>query len=498
MVQALTEGLVLASIGGGVGLLVTTQGLPLLLEFAPRDLPRLAEVSVDGTVLAWTVAVSLLSGMLFSTAPALVTSRSDASDALKEGARGVSHARSGVYARSLLVVVEVGLATVLLVTGGLLLRSFGALQRVAPGFDAKGLLVARLSLPASRYPDRDAVNLFCETLRSRLQPLPGVEALGVVSLAPMSGLFASVDFTVDGQPPPAAEQVPVAQYRVVSPGYMRTMDIAVLEGREFTEQDIFTSRPVVLVNQTLARRFFERGMAVGSRLRVDDNDVGPRLMEIVGVVRDIKQSGLDTAPSPEIYASMPQHHPGVTVWLRNNMFWMIRTKQDPAALVEPFRAALRDVAFDVPASSIQPMDRYLSAWMAPRRFNLQLISVFAAAALLLAASGVYAVISYSVSLRTREIGIRMALGARRRTILAQVVSRGVLLSTIGVVAGLCTALALGRFLRALLFVVSPFDIGVYASMAGLLITVSCVASYLPARRAARVDPLVALRHEGWE
>ncbi len=493
--QLMTEGILLALAGGGLGLVLAIQGVQLLLRFAPADLPRIAEVEIDVTVLGWATGISTLAGVFFSLAPALRASQADANDALKEAGRGFSEGRRALSVRNVLVVFEVGLATVLLVTGGLLLRSFGRLQRVDPGFKPEGLLVARLSLPEADYPNRDAVNVFYDKLRLRVASMPGVDSVGVVSIVPMATQFASVDFTVEGRPPESPDRVPSAQYRIISPGYMRAMEIPILQGRDFAEGDTFPTRPVALVNQTLARQFFPEGGAVGKQLRIDDNNSQPRPVEIVGVVGDIKQSGLDRSPTYDLYLPIPQLHPDVTDLMRINMFWVVRTTQDPMALVGPFRAALREAALNVPASSIQPMDQYLSTWLAPRRFNLWLLSIFAAAGLLLAASGIYAIISYSVALRTREIGLRMALGSQPAAILRQVVGQGTLLALIGVIAGLSGALALGRFIQGLLFEVEPFDSVTYGAVVGLLLMISALACYRPARRAANIDPLVALRHQ---
>jgi len=493
--QVMIEGLLLAVAGGGLGALLATQGLQMLLRFAPSDLPRVAEVQVDAAVLMWTVGISILAGLVFAIAPALQASQADPNQALKEAGRGLSEGKRGLSLRNFLVVFEVGLATVLLVTGGLLLRSFAKLQQVDPGFDTKGLVVARLSLPATGYPDRDSVSAFYERLRSRLEETPGMQSIGAVSIAPIAGLLASVPFTVEEQPPDPVGGSPDAQFRMISAGYMATMGIPVLQGREFTVQDTSRTSPVALINQKLAQQYFPQGEAVGKQLRIDDNNAGPRFVEIVGVVGNIKQSGLDKSAGYDIYVPILQHHPDGTVWLRNNMFWTARTTLDPSALVQPFRDAVRAVAYDVPVSSIQPMEQYLSTWMAPRRFNLQLLSVFASAGLLLAASGIYAVISYSVALRTREIGIRIALGAQRGTILLHIVRQGALLALAGAVAGLAGSVLLGRVMRGLLFAVDPLDLVTYAAVAALLVGVSVFACCMPALRATRIDPLLALRHE---
>ncbi len=495
MRQMLIEGLLLALIGGGLGVLLAAQGLKALLQFAPPDLPRIAEVQVDSVVLMWSFGISLVAGVLFGFAPALHASQASPIQAMKEAGQRLSEGKRGLSLRSFLVVFEVGLATVLLVTGGLLLRSFAKLEEVDPGFKANGLLVGRLSLPTSGYPDRDSVNVFYEQLRFRLENTPGIQSVGVVNVAPMAGLLASVPFTVEGQPPESPGEAPYAQFRVISPGYMSVLGIPVLQGREFGAQDTAKTLPVAMINEAFARRYFPQGSAVGKQLRIDDNNQGPRLVEIVGVVGDVKQSGLDRVASYDVYIAFPQHHPDGTVWLRNNTFWMARTSLDPMALAQPFRDAVRGVAIDVPISSIQPMEQYLSAWMAPRRFNLRLLSVFAAAGLLLAASGIYAVISYSVVLRSREIGIRMALGAQRETILWGIVRQGAFLALAGAAVGLLGAASLGRVVRSLLFAVDPFDLVTYAWVAVLLVGVSIVACCMPAFRATRIDPLLAIRRE---
>ncbi len=493
--QLVTEGLLLALAGGALGLLLAFEALQLLLRLAPADLPRISAVEIDSAVLGWTLGISTLAGLLFSLAPALRASRTEATDALKETGRGFSEGRRVLGLRNILVMAEVSLAAVLLLTGGLLLKSFDRLQRVDPGFQPRGLLVARISLPEAHYPNREAVQRFYDKLRFRMAAVPGVDAVGVVSLAPMAGLFTSVPFTVEGRPPDSANRAPSAQYRIIGSGYMRAMGIPVLQGQEFTDADSAETRPVALVSRTLARQFFPEGDAIGKHLRIDDNNTGPRPVEIVGVVGDVKQSSLDRSPTYDVYISLEQMHPDAVVWMRSNMFWMLRTKHEPMALASSFRTALREVAYDVPASSVQPMESYFSASVAPRRFNLQLLAVFSIAGLLLATTGIYGVMSYSVSLRARELGILMALGARRETILMQVLRNGAVVALIGMAAGLAGAAALGRVIQGLLFEVDALDAVTYAAVMGVLLATSLLACYLPARRAAGTDPLRALRCE---
>jgi putative ABC transport system permease protein len=392
------------------------------------------------------------------------------------------------------VVSEIALSLVLLVGAGVLVNSFLRLQAVDPGFDASRVLVVRLSLPRTQYPDRATATAFYDRLRPGLAALPGVESVGVVSALPLSGVSATIPFTIEGRAA-APDEAMLADYRLVSTGYFRALRIPVLAGREFTERDSADTAHVALVSQRLARRYWPDGSPLGAHLQIDDNDRGPRPVEIVGVVGDVKHLGLDEEPAPHIYLPIHQTDEDAVIWLTNNQYWLLRTAVDPLTLSTAVRRAIQAVDREVPASSIRTMEDYLAASVAPRRFNLWLLTIFAGAALVLAATGLYGVISCGVTQRRREIGIRMALGAQRTQVLALVLGHGLILTTIGITAGIAGAAAGTRLLEGMLFGITRLDPLTFGAVSLVFGLVATVASYLPARRATTVDPMVALRSE---
>jgi putative ABC transport system permease protein len=413
---------------------------------------------------------------------------------LKESGRGQAGGARASRARGLLVISEVALSLVLLIGAGLLVKSFLRLQAVSPGFDAENVLAVRLSLPRAQYANRAAVTGFYETLRPRLESLPGVETVGFVSVLPLGGLLASVPFTIEGRAALPDEALR-ADFRVVNAGYFRAMKVPLMAGREFNERDTAQTAPVVLISQNIARRYWPQGSPLGAHLRIDDNDQGPRLVEVVGVVGDVKHLSLDGEPSFHIYLPIHQTHEDGVVWLTNNQYWLLRTAVDPLTLQTAVRREIQAIDRDVPTSNIRTMEQYLAASVAPRRFNLWLLTVFAGAALVLAAAGLYGVISYGVAQRRHEIGIRLALGARRSDVLKLVIGQGMALALVGVALGVAAALALTRLMKNLLFGVSATDPLTFIVIALLLTGVALLACYLPARRATKVDPLEALRYE---
>jgi putative ABC transport system permease protein len=494
LVQQLTiESLLLAVLGGTAGLFLACFGIDLLLALGPASLPRAAEVGVDFRVLGFTLALSLLAGVIFGLAPAWQATRVNLNDALKESARGTGGAQHG-RTRGLLVVCEIALSLTLLVGAGVLVRSFLRLQAVDPGFEAKNVLAIRLSLPKTHYPDRAAATTFYDGLRPRLESLPGVETVGVVSALPLSGVSASIPFTIEGRATAADDQL-WADYRLVSAGYFRALGIPLLAGRVFDERDTARAANVALISRNLARRHWADGNPIGAHLLIDDNDHGPRPVEIVGVVGDVKHLSLDGEPAPHIYLPMQQTHEDAVVWLTNNQYWLLRTAVDPLTLSAAVRREIQAVDREVPASSIRTMEQYLDASVAPRRFNLWLLTVFAGAALVLAGTGLYGVIACGVAQRRREIGIRMALGAQARDVLTLVIGQGMAMTLGGIALGLAAALALTRLMKSLLFDVSANDPLTFLLTAWLLALVALLACWIPARRAVKVDPLVALREE---
>jgi putative ABC transport system permease protein len=494
--QLLTESLLLALAGAALGALLAYWGGEMLLTLSPANLPRAREASLDGRALSFTLAVSLLCGLLFGLAPAWQTSAIDLNRSLREGGKGTAGRAAGNRLRSLLVVAEVALALVLLIGAGLFIRSFQKAQEVRPGFDASNVLLVRLALPPNNYPDHEAIIRFTEQAEQRLAALPGVQSLGVVDIPPLNGMGGStVEFNMAGRPPATRERTPRAQYRIATPGYFRALGITLIAGREFNERDKAAARPVLLINQQLAQRYFGDRNPVGEYLTIDDNNQGPRALEIIGVVGDVKQIGLENSPTFDIYLPLRQVHADNIGLLRNNLHWALRTATEPQALAASVKRELQAIDRDVPASSIRTMEQSLAAILAPRRFNLLLLGIFAAVALLLAAAGIYAVVAYAVTQRKQEIGIRLALGAQTKDVLRLVIGQSMRPALIGIGIGLIAALALTRLMTGLLFGVSATDPATFAAICGLLLFVALLACWIPARRAAKVDPLIALRRD---
>src|SRR5262245_19855233 len=492
--QLATESLLLALFGAGLGLLLAFYGIDLMLALSPATLPRTGEVGIDFRVLGFTLALSLLAGALFGLAPAWQATRVSLNEELKGSGRGASGGERQNRARSLLVVSEIALSVALLAGAGLLIKSFLRLQAVNPGFEAENALAIRLSLPKAQYSNRAAVTAFYEKLRPRLESLPGVEAVGFVSALPLSGTLFSIPFTIEGRAT-SPDEAQRADYRAVDAGYFRALKIPLIAGREFNERDAAETPPVALISQTLARLHWPQGSPLGARLRINDNNQGPRPVEVVGVVGDVKHLGLDGEPAPHIYLPVHQGHDAGVAWLTNTQYWLLRTTVDPLTLSAAARREIQAVDRNAPASNIRAMEQYLAASVAPRRFNLRLLTIFAAAALILAATGLYGVISYGVTQRKRELGIRIALGARPGDVLKLVTGEGMALAIIGVALGLMAALALTRVMEGLLFGVSATDPLTFMVIALLLMFVALLACYIPARRATKMDPLIALKSE---
>ena len=492
--QLATESLLLALLGAGLGLLLAFYGIDLLLALSPATLPRAAEVGVDFRALGFMLALSLLAGVIFGLAPAWQATRVSLNEELKGSGRGTGGGEQQNRARSLLVVSEIALSVVLLAGAGLLIKSFIRLQAVNPGFEAGNALAIRLSLPKAQYSNRAAVSAFYEKLRPRLESLPGVEAVGFVSALPLSAVLFSIPFTIEGHAT-SPDEAHRADYRVVDAGYFRALKIPLISGREFNGRDTAETPRVALISQNLARRHWPNGSPLGARLRINDNNQGPRPVEVVGVVGDVKHISLDGEPAPHIYLPVHQTHEDGVVWLTNNQYWLLRTTVDPLSLSAAARREIQAVDQNAPASNIRAMEQYLAASVAPRRFNLRLLTIFAGAALILAATGLYGVISYVVAQRKRELGIRIALGARAGDVLKLVIGQGMALAIIGVALGLVAALALTRLMEGLLFGVSATDPLTFIMIALILTLVALLACYIPARRATKVDPLVALKYE---
>jgi putative ABC transport system permease protein len=494
--QLVTESILLSLAGGVAGAALAGMGVNLMLRLSPAQLPRAAEVQVNPAVLAVALALSVLCGIVFGSIPALHVLGLDLDTGLRSDSRGASGGPRHGRLRRALVVAQVALSFVLLAGAGLLIRSFLVLDGVDPGFRGARVLTARLSLPSNRYSARRELLTFHDRLLARLSALPGVELAGATNILPLSGLLTTADFTIQGVATPPGKAGPTGDYRVVDAGYFGTMGIPILAGRGIRASDTDRTMSVAVASQSLARRYWPNAAAVGSHILLDDDSFAPpRVVEIVGVASDVRWQSLEEAPMECLYVPLAQIPEDVVSFLANNFFWVARTSQSPAALRNPVRREIHAVDGDVAAAAIQPMTQYLDQSFAARRFALEIFGAFAAAALLLAAAGLYALVSYSVAQRTREIGVRMALGATQRSVLLLVVREGLELAAVGIVAGVAGAIALTRTMSALLFGVSALDPATLVSVGVLLLGVAGAACCFPARRAARVNPAVAWRSE---
>ena len=479
--QLLTESLLLSLLGGAVGLLVAFWGIDLLVSLGGLGVPRSRETRIDVLVFAVALGSMVVTGLLFGLAPALRGSRTTIHGALSDGER-VATGRDTL--RNAVIVGEVGLALVLLIGAGLFLRSLERLHHVDPGFTSENLLTMRLSLPPSHYPE-DRRAAFFEQLLEKVAHLPSVRAVAASSALPLTnGQFFA--FYVNQEPLPKPADVPSANYYAVSPDYFRTMGISVVVGREFTDRDREGVVRVAVINQTMARRFFPGGDAIGRKIHVGSADAPP--LEIVGIVGDVKHNGLREETIPQIYQPFLQN-PYSTMGLA------LRSDGDVQQLTDAVRRQVASLDADLPIFDVSTMSGSLARSLAPQRSYAVVLVVFASLALSLATIGIYGVISYAVAQRTHEIGIRAALGATRGDILRLVVGHGLRLLACGLCLGLLAAFVLTRLLTTMLFGVSPTDLRTYAALSILLTAVTLVACYLPARRAARVDPAVALRSE---
>ena len=487
--QLLTESVALSVLGSTAGLFLAVWGTNFLLRLIPEDVPRLTEVHLDGQVLAFTVVLSLLTGLLFGLAPAVQASKTTLTESLKEGGRGATEGLHRNRVRSILAVTEVAAALVLLVGAGLLAQSFLRLEHVDPGFDPHHVLTFALTLPDARYSGARQVDFFQQVV-AHVGRLPGVRSASAGGPLPLSRDEIDARFDIEGRSVPVSER-PRTGYTWVEPGYFRTLGIPLLKGRDFAAADNLKSRPVLIINEALARRFFPNEDPIGKRIEPGIGNgypKGPPMREIVAVVGDIKQNSLEAPSSPNVYVPLAQSP-------LDFMTFVVRTDVTPESIVGSVRNQIREMDKDLPMGSVKTLDQYLSQFVAQSQFNTLLVGLFAALALLLAAVGLYGVISYTVSQRTHELGIRMALGAERRDVLRLIVAQAFVLTLIGVCIGLLAAVALTRFLATLLYGVRPTDPVTFFGVSLLLGGVSLFASYIPARRAAKVDPMVALRYE---
>ena len=488
--QMLTESVLLSLLGGAAGLLIAHWCLRALIALTASILPRVAAASLSGTVLAFTMLVSLGTGMLFGLAPALHTSGDVAHESLKGGGRTSTAASVSQRLRHALIVAEIALCLVLLNGAGLLVKSFLRLQEVDGGFRPDHVLTMGLSLPEEKYSKPEQVRAFYRDVLDRVSKLPGVQAAGAVSLLPLSGSGDSGTTTIDTQAVPPDVATPEADWRTVTPGYFQAMGIALVSGRYIDERDSDQSPPVAIVDETLARTYWPREDAVGKRLHRGRGGVSPTApwVTVVGVVRHVRYRTLEAPSRVEVYWPETQNP-------AQSMSLAIRTSMEPLQLAAAVQKEVAAVDPEQPAYQIRTMDELVEGSLVGRRLDTLLLSIFSGAALLLAAVGIYGIMAYWVSQRSNEMGIRRALGAQKSDVLGLVVGQGVKLTLIGVGIGIIGALALTRFLSSLLYGVKPTDPLTFVAVSLLLVAVALLAVYIPARRATKVDPMVVLRYE---
>ena len=484
--QLLTESILLATVGGAIGLALAYLGIRALPSLNEDKIPRAAEIGIDTRVLFFTAGIALLTGVLFGLFPAWQTSKSDLHAVLKEGGRSGSARRS---VRGLFVVAEVALALVLLVGAGLLLKSFQKLQDVNPGFKAEHLLTMQLSPPATKYREPQQIDAFFQQALDKIKGLPGVQSAGISTSVPMSGFNSAGSFVIEGRTTPPGEMSPWGNRWFAGASYFQTLEVPLVKGRYFDDRDVRDAPQVAIIDETMERKFWPDENPIGRRISFQRDPQGnPIWREVVGVVGHVKHRGLEGESPVQYYIPFRQ----MPV---NGVFLVVRTAMEPTSLAGAVRGAIQEVDPELPVFRVTTMERMVEDSMTQRRFAMTLLSVFAFVALILASVGLYGVMSYSVTQRTNEIGIRMALGAKVTDVLAMVVRQGMTLSLAGVGIGLAGAFALTHVMRNLLFGVSATDPLTYAAVALVLAGVSLLACFVPARRATKVDPMEALRYE---
>ncbi len=492
--QFLTESLLLSLAGGGAGLLMAMWGVDFLVAASPVQLAHTGEIGVDGWALGFTLLASIVTGLVFGIVPALQATRPDVQETLKEAGQSVTAGVARNRLRKTLVVAEITIALILLAGAGLFINSFLRLQRVPTGFDPENVLTMSLSLPRSRYPEPRQQQAFFEQAIEKISAIDGVRSAGATNDLPFSGSRSHTSFSIEGRPPAAPGESPHSDFRAVSSDYFAALGIQLLRGRSFTQRDTKDSPAVALINEEMARRYWPDEDPVGRRIQIgspEENrlyDNKPVSREIVGIIRDVKHWELNERAEAEMYVPFTQLP-------ASRMFIAVRGDEQVKNLAGAIRSAIQSLDPNQAVSSIRMMGERLSSSIATERVNTIVLGFFAVVAMLLAALGIYGVMSYSVTQRTHEIGVRMALGAERRDIFRLVVGQGLTLTVIGVAVGLAVSFALMRLISTLLFGVSAADPLTYAGVSLILSVVAMLACYLPARRAARVDPMIALRYE---
>jgi putative ABC transport system permease protein len=490
VLQLLTESLLLSMLGGLAGLVVSIWVVDLFIKLSPGDIPRLNEASVDPFLLGFALLISVATGIGFGLLPAFQASRTNLNNALKDGGTKASEGRQRRNARNGLVITEVALAQVLLVGAALLALSYVRVSQINPGFNADRILTAKIAPARKKYPDPKARSAFYAMILDRLQHMPGAESAGMVMSLPLSGSSMNRGFRAEGRTEPKPDENITMDFQIVSPSYFPTLEIPVKRGRGLTETDMETSERVIVINETMARQYWPNEDPIGKRLAIGESSKDTSWRTIVGVVGDNRHASLNEPPVPTAFIS---YHQDLESWPR--MGFVIKTKSDPSSLASAVRKELAAIDPTQPVYAIEPMNNLLSASVAQRRFIMMLLGSLAAVAIALAMVGVYGVISFSVSERTHEIGIRMALGAHRWDVLRMVLGQGMRLTAVGILIGVGGAIAVTRLLTSMLFEVSPTDVGTFTIVAVAVAVVASVACYIPARRATRVDPLTALRYE---
>lgn len=478
--QHLSESVLLGLIGGGLGLLIAYWGLKFLIALLPPDIPRAGEIKLDTSVLGWTFALSVFTGLLFGLAPALKFSRPNLTESLKESGRSSTSGPSRGRLRNALVVGEIALSLILLLAAGLLIKSLWRLQHVDKGFSSGNVLTFTLALPSYKYSDKEKQRAFHTQALERLQNLPGVTMAGMTTILPLSGLMEASDFQVVGK----QIGTPSVNNRAVSPDYLRVMGIPLVRDRYLNERDNQNSSAVCLINEQMARQIFAGEDPIGQIIKNSGAD-----REIVGVVSDVKHKALNGESGYEMYVPYTQHP------FLSSMTYALRYETEPAGLVASIRAAIGDIDPDQTIDNIQTMDQVLLKSIAQPRFNTFILSLFAGIALLIASIGIYGVLSYFVSQRTREIGVRVALGAKKSDVVRLVVRQGMKLALIGIILGTAGAIAASHVLASFLFEVNTTDPWTFIAVPMFFMLVVFIACYVPARRATKVDPIVALRYE---